>query len=222
MEFFPTNDEFLVPYLDGDERCVAIGMGYLEIDPHGDYECDRTDGSPESPNRCSCDECGETHNEDEMHWVEGSDINVCESCLNDEFTYVIGRRGNEYYVRNDYAVYVESQDQHYDEDYLDHNNIVRTVDDEYEHTDELVHIESDDEWYPQDDDRIVYDDYNERYELLDNCEETEDNGWVLESDTWVCETTGKRYSRAIDPVIIDDLVYHPDHVPETNDEPNEE
>ena len=83
-------------------------------------------------------------------------------------------------------------------------------------------MEIDGDWYPSDDDRIVFDEYHERHDLIDNCEETEDNGWVRESETWVCAESGKRYSDAVDYVEIDGDKYHPDHVPATNDETNEE
>jgi hypothetical protein len=221
MAYYPTSNDFLAPYIDGNERQVAIVGEYLVLDSDGEYECDNTDGTPSGGSRTTCDECGERCHEDELHWVDGSDINVCEYCLDHEFTYVIGRRGQEYYVRSSYAVYVDSQGQWYDEDYLDNNNIVCLENGEHEHIDNAVHIESADEWYHTDDERIVFDEYNDRYDLTDNCVCTEDMGYVNKDDAWQCHATDNYYSDKIDPVIIDDEKYHPDHAPET-EEPNEE
>ena len=47
-------------------------------------------------------------------------------------------------------------------------------------------------------------------------------GFVHESDTWQCHATDNWYTTNIEPVIIDDERYHPDHAPETEDETNEE
>ena len=220
MEYFETKNEFLAPYIDGDMRSVDVGMGYLTIDSNGDYECDNTDGSPAGGDRSSCDCCGEYYHDSDMHWVgENGDGRVCEGCIDSEYTFVYGRRGNQYYVSNEYAIYCN--DEYYDADYLDDNDIVCLADGDYACRDDAVYIESDGEWYDSDDSRIGYDEYNDCYQLLDNCIETDDKGWVYKENTWMCEATENWYSDAVDPVIIDGNKYHPDDAPETN-ETNEE
>jgi hypothetical protein len=219
LALYRTSDEFLAPYIDGGEQHVSMGSSYLTIDSNGEYDCDQTGGAPSRNHGVCCDDCSDYFDEDDLNWVGAcDDRRVCNGCL-EEYRYVYGRRGNQYNLYHEHCVYVESQDEYYDEDYLSDNNIVELANGDYEHIDNAVYIDSEDAWYSSDDDDIVYDDYNERYELTSNCEHTEDNGWVNESDTWVCAGSGKRYSNAIDPVEIDGEHYHPDHAPET--EPNE-
>ena len=122
-------------------------------------------------------------------------------------------------MSNEYAIYCN--DEYYDADYLDDNDIVCLADGDYACRDDAVYIESDGEWYDSDDSRIGYDEYNDCYQLLDNCIETDDKGWVYKENTWMCEATENWYSDAVDPVIIDGNKYHPDDAPETN-ETNEE
>ncbi len=220
MAYHPTSNDFLAPYIDGDERSVDIRDGCLVIDCNGDFTCDETGGAPSGSNNECCEDCNEYYDEDEMNTVGAyEDRRVCNNCL-DEYRYAYTRRGHQCYIHCDNVVWVESHDEYYDMDYLSDNNIVELENGDYEHIDNAVEVDG--EWYLSDDDRIVYDDYNDCYELIDNCEETEDNGWVNESNTWVCAESGKRYSEEIDPVEIDGETYHPDHVPETNDETNEE
>ena len=225
MAYHPTSDEFLAPYIDGDERHVDVcrgadGVGYLVIDSNGEFECDETGGAPAGSDNETCEDCDERYNEDDMTTVGAwEDRRVCNGCL-DNYRYAYTRRGYQCYIHEDNVAWVESQDEYYDTDYLSDNNIVELIDGEYEHIDNAVEIDGD--WYPSDDDRIVFDEYHERHDLIDNCEETEDNGWVRESETWVCAESGKRYSDAVDYVEIDGDKYYPDHVPATNDETNEE
>ena len=224
MAYFETSDDFLAPYIDGDTKHVSVcgynGERWLEIDRDGEYECDNTDGTPSGGGSETCADCGEREHDDNMTYVGCHDDRyVCSACLENDYTYVTGRRGNTYYVSNDYAVFVESQGEYYDEDYLADNNIVCLENGDYEHIDNAVEIDGD--WYHNEDDGIVYDDFNERYQLTDNCNCTEDMGFVHESDTWVCHATDNWYTTNIKPVTIDGETYHPDHAPET-EEPNEE
>lgn len=221
MAYYETRNDFLAPYIDGDTKHVSVcrapdGKQYLEIDSGGEFDCDNTDGVPSGGGNCTCDDCGESYHEDDMHYVGYSDDRyICSGCLENDYTFVVGRRGNTYYVSNDYIVYVESQGEYYDVDYLDDNNIVQLENGDYEHGDNAVHIESVDEWYSTDDDRIVFDGYNERDELIDNCVCTEDRGYVNKDDAWQCCATDKWYTTNIEPVTIDGETYHPDDAPET-------
>jgi hypothetical protein len=117
--------DWLMPYLDGDTKNVAEYANYFEVDRYGGYVADRTDGSMEEANRETCDCCGDDYHEDDMCSVgEDGDTRVCDGCRENHYTYVIGRRGNEYDVHNEHAVYCESDDQYYDGEYLDWNEIV--------------------------------------------------------------------------------------------------
>ena len=226
MAYHATSDDFLAPYIDGDNRDVNVcrrpdGNTYLIIDEDGEYTCDNTYGTPSGGRgRTTCDDCGERCDEDNTYWTGFHEDNrVCECCI-DNYRIVRGRRGNMYYVLSDYCVYVESQDEHYDEDYLDDNNIVSLANGDYEHTDNAVEVDGD--WYHTEDEDIVYDEYNDCHQLIRNCTYTEDMGHVHTDDVWQCQSTYLYYSDNIEPVTIDGETYHPDNAPETEDETNEE
>ena len=113
-----------------------------------------------------------------------------------------GRRGNEYYVHDDYAVYVNGD--HYHDDYLSDNNIIELANGDYCHMDDAVYIESSDEWYETDDSDICYAEDTGRYELRSDCWQDDD------SERW--------YTDATEYVEVDGCKYHPDNAPETEDD----
>ena len=196
------SNEFLAPYIDGDERQVDIYSDmYLTISPNGEYCCDNTDGRCGAP-LCSCEDCGAAiYDEDDQYCVgRGEDTTVCPRCF-DEYTYVYGRRGYQYYVHNNYIV--EADGEWYDEDYLDDNNIVELEDGEHTHSDNATFIESADAWYPSDSDEICYAVDTEQYEMRNNC--------------WLCAESGDWYTDAVDHVEVGGEWYHPDHAPESQD-----
>jgi hypothetical protein len=212
LAYIPTSDDFLAPYLDGDTTRATLYGDRLTIDDDGEYELRSTDGTPDHKGRCVCPDCGERCNEDDMHSTGMyGDHMVCESCLENDYVYAIGRRGDEYYVFTNDAV--EFDGQYYDEDYLDDNSIVCLVNGEYTHSDNAVQCDDDDEWYHVDDSDIVYCEYDEKYHHIDNVVETADEGWVHKDDAWQCEGSDGWYSDNTEPVIIDDCRYHPDHTP---------
>jgi thiol:disulfide interchange protein len=131
---------------------------------------------------------------------------VCNSCLENDYTYAYSRRGNEYYIRNDDVIRVN--DEWYDINYLSDNSIVELHDGEYEHSDYAVYIESADAYYHVDDDDICYTEDTNEYELKDNC--------------WQCTESGNYYTDDEESVEIDGDLYHPDHAPEPEEEDDEE
>ena len=199
LAYHPARDNFLAPYLDGGERCVAVNERerFLVIDSNGSWICENTGGyatsNEEDENSFECACCGDNTNDDDGYWVERSeDVRVCESCFNHEYTYVYGRRGNQYHVHNDNAVYVDSQSEHYDEDYLNDNEIVSLENGEYEHMEEAIEINGD--WYSIDDERIC------RFEDTDEYGLTEDGwqcaqscNWYTDDCTSFTEYKGERY-----------------------------
>jgi len=141
---------------------------------------------------------------------------VCDSCCHNSYNYSISRRGWERYINSDYVVYVESQDQHYDEDYLGDNNIVLLENGDYEHTDNAVEI--DDEWFNIEDENIVCD-HNGDYQLLNNCVALENGEYALTDEAWLCAGSADWYLRDdVEPVTVDGETYHPDYVPEQETE----
>jgi hypothetical protein len=201
MAYYPTSEHFLAPYLDGcDKRVVLNTINFdtavLVIDSDGNYLLNRTDGTPdyeddEDEDTFNCEYCGERTNNDDGYWVtRQEDEHVCQSCCDNEYTYVYGRRGNQYYVGNDYAVYCNND--YYDEDYLEDNGIVQLKNREYEHTDNAVEINGD--WYHIDDERICLAEDTEEYALREDCWQCAEscNWYTDDCDEWT-EYAGERY-----------------------------
>ena len=100
-------------------------------------------------------------------------------------------------------VYVDSQSESYDVDYLDDNEIVELNNGEYAPLDEAVEVNGD--WYHIEDERI--------------CRTEDTDEFLLVNDgCWQCEESGNWYSDSIDFVEVDGNKYHPDNAPETDDE----
>ena len=194
---YQVNGGFLAPYIDGDTRHVEIyNEDYLVIDSGGDYCCDNTCGTA-SGAICECEDCGESiYDEDDVSYVgRGEDTRVCNDCI-DHYTYVYGRRGNQYYIHDDYVVHVG--DESYDEDYLSDNDIVELHDGGYAHMNDAVLVG--DDWYDCDDDDICYAADTEQYELRSDC--------------WQCYASDAWYTNETAYVEVDGETYHPDNAPE--------
>jgi len=199
MAYHPARDNFLAPYLDGGERHVDVNEHerWLVIDSDGDWICENTGGyatnDEEDENSFDCEDCGDRTSDDDGYWIgRGEDTRVCESCLNDHYTYVYGRRGNQYYVHQDNVVYVDSQSESYDMDYLSDNEIIELECGEYAPMDEAIEINGD--WYLMDDERVC------RFEDTDEYGLTEDGWQCAQSCNWYtddCEDyteyKGERY-----------------------------
>jgi hypothetical protein len=211
-------NEFLGPYVDGDLHTASIethhadGVPRMFLDPDGDYELRRQDGFVDEVDRHTCPQCGDRCDVDDMHSIgyHGED-SACQSCIENDYTYVTGRAGDSYYVHNDCAI--EADGDWYDRGYLERNDIVQLENGDYTSLDNAVLCDDDDEWYSNDDSDIVYCEYDNKYHHIDNCVETKDNGYVHEGDAWQCEGSSNWYSDSADFVIVDDMKYHPDHTP---------
>jgi hypothetical protein len=205
LAYHETSDHFLAPFLDGGEKRVTIDVGNrcVVVDSDGEYVCDQTGGCPtdDSGDYFDCEDCGDRTSEDDGYWIgRGEDTRVCESCLNNDYTYVYGRRGNQYYVHNDNVVYVDSQSESYDVDYLDDNEIVELNNGEYAPLDEAVEVDGD--WYHIEDERI--------------CRTEDTDEFLLVNDgCWQCEESGNWYSDSIDFVEVDGKKYHINYAPAT-------
>ena len=191
------------PYIDGQHRNVRVDeySGTMVIDDNGGWCCDNTNGEPTEQNACVCPDCNDRVSEDEMNSTyDGNGDSVCNSCLENDYYYVHGRNGYEYYVhRNDMVETIEGD--YFHDDYLSDNNIVELADGEYTHEDNAVCIG--DAWYCADDEDIVY------------CEDTED--YAHRDDVWQCFVTNKWYA-SDDPVRLccinsqDEITVHKDEI----------
>lgn len=158
LKVIPTDEfdcGFIAPYLDGDYKNVnRAGANLVVVRGDGEYSCNNTDGSADENGSDECGNCGDRIREGDGYWAgSNEDEHICEHCRDNSYVYAYGRRGNQYYVYEHYAVYVDSQSEYYHESYLDDNDIVRLRNGGCEHKDDAVEIDGD--WYHVDDDRIV-------------------------------------------------------------------
>ena len=208
LAYHGTCDVFLAPYLDGGDKRVSIDAGnkWVIVDSDGEYLCDQTGGCPtdDSGDYFECEDCGDRTAEDDGYWVgRGDDTRVCESCQENNYRYAYGRRGNQYYVHEDNAIYVDSQSEYYDVDYLDDNEIVELNNGDYVPLDEAIEVDGD--WYHIEDERI--------------CRTEDTDEFLMRNEgCWQCEESGNWYTDAVDCVVVDGNKYHPDNAPERIDE----
>lgn len=211
-----SDSDFIAPYIDGGVQTVDVGGGRecLHICNGGEWECTNQDGTATATNSCTCADCGSRVSEDDQHSIGYHGDHTVGDCCIDDYTYVTGRRGNEYHVPSGDAVNVD--DEWYDRDYLGDNGIVELHDGDYCKMDDAVHVN--DEWYHCDDETIVCDHAGD-YQLREDCVELHDSEWALEDEAWECAGSGNWYlEEDNDPVFIDGETYHEDYVPETDDE----
>jgi hypothetical protein len=166
------------PYIDGQNRTVRVDeyTKTLIIDDDGNWCCDQTNGEAQENASCVCPDCNDRVDEDDLNSTyDGNGDMVCNSCIENEYYWVHGRNGYEYYVhRNDM---VEVNDTYYHDDYLHDNGIVELYDGEYAELDDTVCIGGD--YFLHDDERVV------------RCEDTED--YELSEDCWQCHISGNWY-----------------------------
>lgn len=135
---------YMAPYIDygngGDQTGEPEnidGKTYIVIGD-GEYDLANTGGWTSNVETFSCDDCGDEVDEDEIQYVEDADRHICNGCLENDYTYVIGRRGDQYYVYNDNAIY--ANDEWYDSNYLSDNDIYACeASDDYYHIDDLCY-----------------------------------------------------------------------------------
>lgn len=219
------HSSFTAPYIDGDCQKVTLsrngGKQCLIIDEDGEYLCNNTDGTVDDESGVECECCGDTHDEDDSHFVgRNEDIRICGACFDYNYVSAISRRGYEHYLHRDDTVWVESQDANYDTDYLTSNGIIQLDNGDYEHTDNAVELSSRDVWVHMDDGDAVYCEHNDRYEHIDDCVQLHDGNYALTDDAWQCEHDDAWYLSENDkPVEVKDvhgnvLQVHPDHADE--------
>ena len=213
LAYFGTCDNFLAPYLDGGEKRVSVNCDeeekWVMVDGEGEYICDQTGGVPtdDSGDYFECEDCGDRTAEDDGYWVGRSeDTRVCESCLEHNYTYAYGRRGNQYYVHNDNVVYVDSQSESYDADYLDDNEIIELNNGDYVPLDEAVEVNGD--WFHIEDERI--------------CRTEDTDEFLMQEDCWQCTESGNWYTNSVDYVEANGDKYHPDNAPEPDEKIDED
>ena len=185
--------KFMAPYLDGDCKRVKQTGNYLFVCEEGPYVFECTNGSYEEDYGRECDDCGDSHDEDSTTWVgRHEDHGVCPSCSRD-YTYVYGRRGNQYYIHNDNAVSDACGDEWYDPEFLGDNNMVVLHDGDIVSMDDAVYLEGRGEYWHVNDDDIVFCDHDDRYEHIEDVTELEDGTYADPDNIWTCHVSGDIY-----------------------------
>lgn len=188
----------MLPYLDGVYQSVDEMEDSYVIYRGGSICCNNTDGSIDDPEEdyiAHCEDCGEGISEGDDYGCIGrhGDNTVCESCLRNSYTYVYGRRGEQYYISDSDAI--EVNDDYYDPEYLSDNEIVE-LENGYFHQDDVFFCEIDEQ------------DYH-----VDDGQNTDDKGMVHKSNAWQCVQSGDWYSTEIEPVSTQDAGdCHPNNV----------
>tara|TARA_R110000772_G_scaffold16184_11_gene46263 strand:+ start:1877 stop:3181 length:1305 start_codon:yes stop_codon:yes gene_type:complete len=181
----------VMPYLDGEgaiystnsNEYVRVGRGVEHLG-----QADSTQGMLEDNGIC-CDECGDHTHEENIHYIECSDRHVCESCVDNSYTW---SDYDEAMIHNDNAVYVEGHD------YMDENNhyIIECNGKYYlgEEIHEYDIVEINGDYYPLDE--CVMCEYSEEWILADDATECE--GGVYVADEYAREVGGLTYVKDSD------------------------
>lgn len=107
--------DMLAPYIDGDRHnadlvSTADGAYHWRITSDGEYQLRETNGTAEYNESCTCEQCSARVSEDDLHstGVDG-DYSVCQSCLDDDYTWVehATRWGGAYISNSDVVTTVE-------------------------------------------------------------------------------------------------------------------
>lgn len=148
LNTWETDDGWVAPYIDcgnGGSQSADLRYGtpqlegqtqhYFVITSSGDFELDTTSGVVD---RECCDECGERAHEDRMNYIDREGHNVCDRCLENNYTYAYGRRHQDYYPNED-VIYCESDGEYYYSETMSYHDIGQCyLSDNYYSQDELV------------------------------------------------------------------------------------
>jgi hypothetical protein len=181
---------FLAPYLDGNYKYVTSNFEITDDDSDAEWEFDQTDGTADSISGDTCVDCDDRIRGD-GHWVGvHDDCLVCESCRDNNYTWVIGRNSERYYLHENEGI-VSVGDEYYDADYLSHNDIVELADGDYVHSDDASYVDRLNEHHPADE--CVYCEHSGENELQRDCVELANGEWAHEDDAWCCDHSGDYY-----------------------------
>jgi hypothetical protein len=188
----------MMPYLDGGIQSVTDEGSYMRLSNRG-MACSSTDGTCGDDDSRICEDCDERANEEDGLHIGYDGDRWVGSCCSGSYTYVLGRRRTEYYVPDHDVVRVG--DEKYDRGYLEDNSIVELDNGDYVHEDDAFCCPIDDRWYH-----------------VDDGQSTEDEGYVHESNAWQCYGSDEWYSTNTKWVRVDGETYHPDYVPDDEEE----
>jgi len=133
-----TDSGIVCPYLDcgnnGDQSVGVVtrdGKTYLMAGGR-DYSATNTDGYLET-NRCSCDRCGDSADEDDLTHIDHDGYSVCEYCRDNNYTYAYGSRYEDWFPEDECVMVGSSW---YWVDTIGNHDIYQC-----EHSEEYYHID---------------------------------------------------------------------------------
>jgi len=120
------DNNYLMPYIDGNEYTVSLTRGFWVIGYTCGEHCHdarETNGIYRSGG--TCDACGDQTNEDEedMVYSDYHGIRIGQCCI-DDYTWCYSRHGDRDYIHQDDVVYCETDGEYYHDAYLDRHGIV--------------------------------------------------------------------------------------------------
>jgi hypothetical protein len=191
------NSRYVCPYIDSGNSDAQMAdittiedKKYLIICGDGEYKCENTDGTcteyEEDEDIYECGDCGCREHRDDLCYVETEQIEVCNDCLSNNYTYAYNGSYQEYIKDNGTTAMWGYDGYYYTQEGLDHHNLaVCTYDDELYPICEMVeavyygvvHIDNATEV-----DHIDEDKYNTRYVLSDDVHTLSDSSTCHKDD----------------------------------------
>lgn len=136
------NDSIVCPYLDGGCTSVDACYDHLTVCCGGEYDAQNSDGLLTGHGE-ACSRCGDRHDEEYLTYVECCDERLCQSCLEDRYTYAWVNRRERDYVDNEDVVKVNCE--WYSTAALSDHDISECAEcGEYAHMDDLVALKNGD------------------------------------------------------------------------------
>lgn len=147
------DDNYLMPYIDGNEYTVSMSRGFWYIGNSNGEHCHdarNTDGIYRRGGWCgSCDR-QTSEDEEDMIYSDYHGIRIGQ-CCSDDYTWCYSRHGDRDYIENDSVVFCETDGENYHDAYLDRHNIIYCeIEGVYRCASECV-TNPDGEWMHEDD-----------------------------------------------------------------------
>lgn len=169
---------YIMPYIDFIGTVNDYDINNWIIASYGDHDSNESFNGDQATgliladvnNRgADCDNCGDRYdNEMEGAYIDDEGIDVCQHCLENDFTHAYGANQWQDYFRTESYTFVEFDCEYYIIDYLANHNLVFCDRDDCAYSlDDCVYLDNYNE-YVHLDDVISYDD---EYYLIDDCEQ---------------------------------------------------
>jgi hypothetical protein len=138
------NGSFVCPYVDsgnGSYPSASLvhrdGSPYLLLSRDGEWDT-QTQGGEIGGETCTCPNCGDRADEDDLCYIESRGESICQSCVDYNYTLAYTSRNYQEYVGDDEAIYCESDGEHYHCDYAIEASIYQCeVTGDYYHVDDI-------------------------------------------------------------------------------------